>query len=244
MDNDRFVALLQADGERLAEVAARDFDAQVPPCPGWTVRDAVRHTGEVYTHKLACMSLGRRPEKGEWSLGPDADEDLLDWFRGSLRQVVDEIQARGPDAPTYTWHQPDQTVGFWYRRMAQETAVHRFDVESAFGEVTPVDDELAVDGIDEVLTIFVNAAWTGKPPPRLIGKSVEVRTGDHAWLLTFRADGVDVTPGLGPHDALVSGEPSELLLYLWGRRPLSAVMPEGDKQVLADFREFMVSATQ
>lgn len=244
MDYDRFLVLLQADGDRLAEVAARDLDADVPPCPGWNVADVVRHTGAVYTHKVACMTLGRRPEQGEWSGGPAEGEDLLDWFRGGLKSVIDEARARGPEHPSYTWYAPNQTVGFWYRRMAQETAVHRVDAESAFGEMTPVDDELAVDGIDEVLTIFSGARWTGAPPPALGGKSVVVRTGDHAWRMAFRADGVDVAAGLGPHDALVSGEPSELLLYLWGRRPLSAVLPEGDKAVLAGFREFMASATQ
>ena len=33
-------------------------------------------------------------------------------------------------------------------------------------------------------------------------------------------------------DAVVSGEPSELLLWLWGRRPDSAVSQEGDTALL------------
>ena len=45
----------------------------------------------------------------------------------------------------------DQTVGFWYRRMALETVVHRVDVETGFGVPRAVNAELAVDGIDEVV---------------------------------------------------------------------------------------------
>ena len=54
--------------------------------------------------------------------------------------------------------------------MAQETAVHRVDVESGFDAVTPVDDELAVDGIDEVLDWFLayqaEDVGTGRPGSR------------------------------------------------------------------------------
>ena len=44
--------------------------------------------------------------------------------------------------------------------------------------------------------------------------------------------------------ATVSGEPSELLLWLWGRRPLSAVTVEGDEAVIAELRERLSLATQ
>jgi uncharacterized protein (TIGR03083 family) len=243
MDNDRFLALLDADGDRLVAVARRDLDAAVPPCPGWTVADAVRHTAEVYRHKIACMALGRAPKEGEYQEEPAPGEDLIDWFRAGHRDLLTELRTRGPDGPSYTWFAPDQTVGFWYRRMAQETAVHRVDVESAFDEITPVDDELAVDGIDEVLTRFLTQDWAEDPHTAAAGRSVQVRTGDHAWHVTLQPDRVEVTGELGPFDALVSGEPSELLLYLWGRRPLSAVTAEGDREVLAAFRQRLAAAT-
>jgi hypothetical protein len=51
---------------------------------------------------------------------------------------------------------PDQTVGFWIRRMAQETVVHRVDAELA-AEVAPgaIPDDIALDGIDEFLIAFI-----------------------------------------------------------------------------------------
>jgi len=42
----------------------------------------------------------------------------------------------------------------------------------------------------------------------------------------------------------VSGEPSELLLWLWGRRPDSAVTVEGDAELLAGFRARLKVVTQ
>jgi hypothetical protein len=42
----------------------------------------------------------------------------------------------------------------------------------------------------------------------------------------------------------VSGEPSELLLWLWGRRPDSAVVLEGDGELLSGFRARLKVVTQ
>ena len=42
----------------------------------------------------------------------------------------------------------------------------------------------------------------------------------------------------------MSGEPSELLLWLWGRRPDSAVQLEGDTELLAGFRARLRVVTQ
>ena len=85
---------------------------------------------------------------------------LLD--RG-YREVTAEFAARPPDEAALTWFGPEQTVGFWIRRMAQETVVHRMDAQLAAGEpVTPAPDDLAIDGVDEVLNRFVEygaAQW-------------------------------------------------------------------------------------
>ena len=53
------LAQLAADGRALRD-AATDLDAPVPPCPGWTVQDAVEHTAMVYAHKSAVLETGAR----------------------------------------------------------------------------------------------------------------------------------------------------------------------------------------
>jgi uncharacterized protein (TIGR03083 family) len=245
MTPETYLIRLKSDVARLAEMAGHDLDAEVPPCPGWTVRDVVVHTGAVYSHKVACMRLPEGPEHvDDWNHGPSEGQDTIEWFNERYDELVAELTARGPEASSYTWYDPDRTVGFWYRRMAQETAVHRVDVESAFDSITSVEHDLAVDGIDEVLDLFLvyQADDVGPNGPGL--GTVAVRTGDHIWRLTLTADDVALSREPGPADAVVSGEPSELLLWLWGRRPDSAVSTEGDSDLLAGLRARLTVVTQ
>jgi uncharacterized protein (TIGR03083 family) len=249
---ERYLELLADDANRMVTVAELGVDVAVPPCPGWTVADAVQHTAEVYLHKVACMQLQRRPSEDEWAHEPPDGVALLDWFRDAHRTLESELTKRGPGAPSYTWWEDDQTVGFWYRRMAQETAVHRVDVESAHDAISPVDPDLAVDGIDEVLLLMLAGDWSqydpedwgGVSPAAGDGGTIQVRTGDHAWRVGLHADRIDVEEGVGPAETTITGEPSELLLALWGRRPLSAVRIEGDEELVTAFRDRLRLATQ
>jgi uncharacterized protein (TIGR03083 family) len=250
---DWYLDALRNDGQLLADTAAGgSLEADVPPCPGWTVRDAVEHTAEVYQHKIACMRLGRRPESHEWPHAPDPDEDVVGWFRRSLAELLGELTERGPQAPSYTWWPADQTVGFWYRRMAQETAVHRVDVQAAFDRVSPVEEALAVDGIDEVLERFLGDDWSdvtpeewgGVDPQAGAGRTVAVRTGDSCWRVQLGPERIEVDTSTEPADATVSGTPSELLLWLWRRRPDTAVAVEGDGETVVALRDRLYVATQ
>src|SRR5207302_1053045 len=96
LEYSRYLELIRTDGECLAH-AARHLDAPVPPCPGWDVREVVRHTGAVYRHKVACMRLSRRPEQGEWIEQPAPREEPVLWFRDSLDLLLDELGSRKPD---------------------------------------------------------------------------------------------------------------------------------------------------
>lgn len=245
MTPDTFLARLRSDAARITAIAGRDLDAPVPPCPGWTVRDAVVHTGEVYSHKVASMRLPGGPQTvDDWLHGPAEGQDVVEWFQERFDELTGEFEARGPEAASYTWYDPDQTVGFWFRRMAQETAVHRVDVESAFDAITPVADDLAVDGVDEVLDWFLTYQAEDVGPDGPGHGTVAVRTGDRIWRATLDPDEVALSREPGAADAVVSGEPSELLLWLWGRRPDSAVILEGDADLLKGFRERLRIVTQ
>ena len=241
-----FLRHLRADTDRMLEVTT-DLDAAVPACPGWTVRDAMVHTGSVFSHKVACMRTGRPRSTDDWDQGPDEDADLgtvLGWFRERRDELLGELESRDPAEQVWTWHEDHQDVAFWQRRMAQEAAVHRVDVESGTGSESPVDHDLAVDGIDEVLDWFLSyqedESWVDEP-----GRgTVAVRTADRIWRLTLTPESLDVARLPGPSDAVVSGEASELYLWLWGRRPDSAVQLEGDTDLLAGLRERLRAATQ
>ena len=151
MEDSRYLECLAADYGDLRDAAsAAELTANVPSCPGWTVADLVRHVAEVYLHKVTLMRTGEEPR--EWpppSLAAEAPLAALGRAYGALRA---EFRTRGPGQPAPTWYDPDQTVAFWIRRMALETVIHRIDAELAAGlPVTPVPDDLAADGVDEVL---------------------------------------------------------------------------------------------
>lgn len=239
VDRERFLETLRTDGDLLLLTARRDLAAPIPTCPGWTVRDAVEHTAEVYEHKLACVAAGgARPDP--WPPVWPEDRDPLEWYADAHARLVATLTSTDPGAPSWTWWPEDQTAGFWVRRMAQETAVHRADVESAFGAVTPVDAELAVDGVDEVLTMMLAGDWSTDPEPSLTGTAA-VETGGRRWHVTMTPVEVTVGPA-GDAEATVTGDPSDVLLWLWGRG--DGVRISGDDEAARRFRERLALATQ
>ncbi len=132
LTRDEYVDQVHREGERLLLAAEGSMDLPVPACEGWTVRDVVEHVGMVYGHKIAALELGRRPEPGEWQ-GPDAGHRRDRVVSRAPAPARPDLARLSADEPAWTWWEPDQTAGFWQRRMALETAVHRADVESASG---------------------------------------------------------------------------------------------------------------
>ena len=150
MDNSRYLDCLSSDYGDLRDAAtAVELTSPVPSCPGWTVADLVFHVGEVYLHKAIVMRTGRWPDP--WPPAGVADEAPLALLGRAYGELTASFAAREPASPSLTWYDPDQTVAFWIRRMAQETVIHRIDAELAAGlPVTPVPHDLAVDGVDPV----------------------------------------------------------------------------------------------
>lgn len=245
---DRYLELIEADSRRLSELARRDLAAPVPTCPGWDVRQLVEHTAEVFQHKIACTRLGRSPENWPPPVPPG---DPVDWLDASLDELLELLRERGPDAHSATWYPPDQTVGFWYRRMAHEAAIHRLDAEIVFDQTTPIDTELATDGIDEVLELFLEGDWTDQPADEWMGVSpdagadqpVAVIAGTNTWRVTLYPDRVDVADGPGEVEATVGGDPSAVDRWLWGRASDDDIRIDGAAAVRA-LRDRLVLATQ
>lgn len=243
MERERYLELLHLDGRRLLDAArTADLDSPVPYCEGWTVRDAVEHTAEVYEHKMACIAAGGAKVES-WSPDWPADRDPLTWFEDAHTRLLDVLRKTDPAAPSHTWWPDDQTAGFWVRRMAQETAVHRVDVEGATDHPTPVDDELALDGVDEVLKMMLAGDWSIEPQPGSTG-SVVVATAGRSWLVTMTPEEVTLAEEAAGGDARVDGAPSNLLLWLWGRALDATVQISGDAQAVQRLRKRMARATQ
>ena len=196
MDSSRYLESLAADFSllRAAATAAgpEGLAAPVPTCPGWTVADLIRHMGEVYLHKTLAMRLGDFPGEQDWPAEVEAlpPLDLLD---RAYADLVAELTTRDPDSPAPSWYRPEPTVGFWRRRMAQETVIHRLDAElaaqAATGRaVSPVPDDIAADGVDEVLVRFLGYGSTAWPDEfaALAGPRLERSDGDDTVLVDGR----------------------------------------------------------
>jgi uncharacterized protein (TIGR03083 family) len=253
VDYSRFLDCLAVDFARLRAVVPTDLAAVVPSCPGWTVADLTRHVGQVYLHKTVAMREGAEP--AAWPPKELAEEEPVALLDRAYTGLLAEFAARRPEDPTGTWYAPDQTVGFWSRRMAQETVIHRIDAELGTRQpIAPVPEDLAVDGIDELLKVFVAYGVTewgsyftdildGSP-----GRTYAVRTDGAAWR-------VRTGPGLfavedGDDDAadvIVSGSPTAVLRWAWNREGAdepSAVTVEGTPAALDELRRCVVTATQ
>lgn len=228
--------------------------------------DLVRHVGQVYLHKVECMRLGAEKES-DWPPAGLRDEEPLVLLDRAYSELVHELTTRDPADRGGTWYAPDPSVGFWFRRMAQETVVHRVDAElAAGGDVSPIPVDLAIDGVDELLRVFVAysvAAWTDYFQEALAGspgrtiKFEATPTGDSprvTWVartspgeLTVEGGPGELVPGDGPTDLSVSGGPVDLLLWGWNRAVPgreNRVSAEGDTDALAEFRRVALIATQ
>jgi uncharacterized protein (TIGR03083 family) len=254
MENFRFLDCLAADHARLREVAAVDLDAAVPTCPGWTVADLTRHVGQVYLHKIEAMRKGVEPE--EWPPAGTETEDPLALLDRAYEELVGEFASRKPEEPAGSWYSPDQTVGFWIRRMAQETVIHRIDAELGAGQpVAPVPDDLAVDGIDELLRVFVAygvATWGSYFTDVLAGPehTYSIRTDGAAWRVRTSPGEFRVGADDGADDAAevtVSGPPAAVLRWVWNREGADGdggVTVEGPPEAVAVLKRTIATGTQ
>jgi len=134
---------------------------------------------------------------------------------------------------------PVATSGFWARRQAHETSIHRYDAQLAAGRPEPLDGALAADGIDELFEMVPSWPWGGRV--RGGGETVHVHCTDRdgEWLLRLVPDGIVVAREHAKADVAVRGAASDVLLFLYGRAGREVLEVFGDVELLAHFRALM-----
>lgn len=213
-----------------------DLDAEVPTCPAWTVATLVGHVGQV--HRFALQQLHAEPgadlvlERGP---APTEHATLLAWFAEGAERLVESLAATDPAEHRPNWAGAP-TSHFWFRRMAHEMAVHRVDLETAFGDARPVDAELAVDGVNEFAEVFLGRV----DPARLGGdRTVHLHATDDdvegEWVLTLGDEVISCVQAHEKSDVAARGPASDLLLALWNRRSADDLEVFGDRALLDDF---------
>jgi uncharacterized protein (TIGR03083 family) len=244
---DFWLAALRADGAAFREaVRGTDPNAPVPSCPEWTIGDLAAHLGSIYDYVLHHVNRGVTdpPERKRISFLPPPEADVVDWWEGRFAKLVGVLDALDPEMPAFNWAPQPKKVAFWPRRMAHETAVHRWDAQFATVRAEPVEAKLAADGVAEVLDTFLPAGH-GNGPKGLSGVVGLVATdAEHEWYIRLRGenglallDTNTLLDSVAPDErAVARGTASDLLLALWGRVEFDVLEVSGDVRLLEALR--------
>jgi uncharacterized protein (TIGR03083 family) len=233
---ERHLAALRIDRDRLAALDGADLDAPVPTCPGWTLRDLVAHTGTVHRWAVAHLARGpddARPPTGD---GP-GDADPIAWLTDGLDELVAAFAHTDLSATCPSFAGPVPR-GWWLRRQAMETAVHRWDAEAAAGRTpAPIDPDLAEGGIDEWLELERRRWFAARPDLSL---SVHLHATDEGdgpgeWFVEVGPTGLTWDHGHRKGDIAVRADRADLLLLLWRRVPSASLEVFGDAAALDAF---------
>jgi uncharacterized protein (TIGR03083 family) len=163
---DRMLALsvLEIEAERILTLVSEvtgvsagiNANNAVPTCPGWTLEQIPNHLGRVYA-MVATVLQGDSmspPNRDKIPLRPEG-QSPNDWMRQRLHILIPLLRDVPEDTRRWNFATgPGSPVGFWWRRQAHETLIHRVDAELAAGAtVTTADPEVAADGVGDFLTI-------------------------------------------------------------------------------------------
>jgi uncharacterized protein (TIGR03083 family) len=229
---------LADEGRALAATLDGDPTTPVPSCPGWSITDLVAHVGSYHRWTADLLQDASPQPRAPYSLSPDPDVPLAEWYLASLDLLLKAIDATDPDTPMWTVT-IDQKAGDWCRRQAHDLTVHRWDAQNAYGSAHPVDDEQAVDLIDELFQAALPylLPFLGRTAPEF---SLALHSVDGTYRRRIHAttgqpylshDSHDPTPA----DATLTGTPSDLLLALWRRT--NATILTGDRTALTAWQQ-------
>lgn len=226
---DQYVDFVQQNAATAhAALQQADSEAAVPDCGEWKAADLRDHISGVFafwSHQLKRQDM----------TGEDFPDDVRKLYARPIADAAQEITAllreTGPGIDCWNWSGRNMTTDWAARRMAQEIAVHRTDAERTVGldKLTPIDEGLAADGIDELLEVFLRPAadFGFTPSNDSPAHVIRIEAPERTWNLAV-GDGV-ATSTASP-ELTIRGPVDQLLLTLWGR-----TMPielDGDRQVL------------
>ena len=242
---------LDRDGALLAGAAeAAGLTAKVPTCPGWQVRDLVRH--QAYVHGWAARHVREQlpeliDEANEAAIlgGGPPHTELIGAYRAGHAALVAALRDADPGITCATFMAAPSPLAFWARRQAHETAIHRFDAQAATAAGAPspaaaFEPAFAADGVDELIMGFA-----ARRRYRLRGDTectLTVRAADTrgCWQARLLDGGTEVRHEVGePGEAgrahcVLEGPASGLYAFLWNRSDSdkAGITVGGDPSVL------------
>jgi uncharacterized protein (TIGR03085 family) len=179
-------------------------------CEGWLTRDLAAHV----------VVRERRPDAAGGmlikQLGPRLDRVMAEFAAKPYEELIQLIRTGPPRFSPFSLKPVDEmsnTVEFY---------VHTEDVRRARPDWAP----------RELDPVFQDALWSRlERSARLMGR------GTPTGLVLRRPNGQTAVAHRGTPVVTVTGEPSELLLFSYGRRDAADVELDGDKDAITRLRE-------
>jgi len=240
---DQFLTALGLAANRFHDHADQaGLEAAVPSCPEWDVAALLSHQGMV--HRWAAANLrgdsDHRTEDSETAAA--AAPSLLDWFDEGAQALLETLSKAPADleAMVFLSNAPPPRL-FWARRQAHETTIHAVDAQAAVlrrlprPDETMINEDLAVDGIDELLRGFLprGGSKLRSETPYVI--EIRAIDADQRWQIAVSdRPPLSVRGTIRPPDAVISGTAIELYLGLWNRT--EDLMAEGRDDVVQQWR--------
>ncbi len=238
------LTIISDEGSRIVDAFERDRQAAVPWSDRWTVATVARHVAA--THHVVAEIVRGRPDAdfglfGQLQTPAKDSPEFVEWFRSGTASLLKQLSSVPADEECWSWYAPGRSVGWWTRRMALEAVIHRWDTDAAQGLDFSVAPDVAADGIDEFLDVFVAAARAGHDSPAGPTMKLECSDRSERWWLDL-SDRGERTVSRERRDASVRirGTAEQLLLMLWGRVPVTAVVEvTGDVGALERWSELI-----
>ncbi|HEY6682438.1 MAG TPA: maleylpyruvate isomerase family mycothiol-dependent enzyme [Propionibacteriaceae bacterium] len=240
---DQYLTAIRSAAERLHDHAAQaGLTAAVPSCPGWDVAALLAHQGMVHRWAAANVSGDSDHRTEDSEAAAAAAPDLLAWFDDGVHTLTKILIEAHDDleAMVFLRHAPSPRL-FWARRQAHETTIHAVDAQAAALRRLPrpaetmINDELAADGIDELLRGFLprRKSKLRSETPYVI----EIRPIDaeQRWQVAVSEQPPSSVQGTAwLPNAVISGTVVELYLGLWNR--YEHLYAEGRQDVVEQWR--------
>ncbi|MDZ7886630.1 MAG: maleylpyruvate isomerase family mycothiol-dependent enzyme [Mycobacterium sp.] len=146
--------------------------------------------------------------------GPSPVSDFID----GIPDFLTAMRAITADEPCWNFGPKPRLAGWWIRRQAHEHAIHRLDLEAAFGTMPTFAAAFAADGVDEVISMFYpRQVHLQRTAP--VSKAIRILAAD---------TGDQWTLGEGDPVASVTADAQTLYLAIWKRGDLAGARIDGD----------------
>jgi uncharacterized protein (TIGR03083 family) len=228
-----FFATTTDDAQALLALAELDWSREIPHCPGWDAADLVGHLGGIFAWMATIVTTGRPVARADREVPPVDLAERASWYLAHLEQALDVLSRTTPDTEVWTFSSRGvNNVGWWRRRLAVETAIHRWDAEFAVNATArQLDGEVAAAGIEEFVDEFLPGLLAQPTVTGLNGMlHFEATDNQRRWdvdldALRASTDGPVRAHGTGE---VIRGTVSDLLLWLTNRESSSGISGQSD----------------